>query len=185
MSNIEPEVPINYEAIAEQHIAALQAMHDATMQQLGGGLFIGAVSRKKLMSSATLPDKFFHMVATALEEDEVLGNTSPQAAGRLRKVVPQSAALRKIRDFHEFLARSYSETDTVRRSKAGDDALRIYNVAKSFNRLRDSEELIPRLKAMQEALGARGRRTADAKKKIAEARAAKTTAVAVIPKETK
>jgi hypothetical protein len=163
MSNIEPEVPINYEAIADQHIAALQALHDATMAQLGGGLFIGPVSRRKLISSAVLPDKFFRAVATALEEDDVLGSVSPQGAGKLRNVIPQSAALRKVRDFHQFLARSYSETDTVRRSTAGDDALRIYNVAKSFNRLRDNQEFVPRLKAMQEALGPRGRRSASVK----------------------
>ena len=186
MSNIEPEVPINYEAIAEQHIAALQAMHESTMLQLGGGLFIGPVSRRKLISASVLPDKFFQVVATALDEDPVLANARPGAAGKLRTVVPQSGALRKIAEHHEFLARSYRETDTVRRADAGDEAFRIYNIAQSFNRVRDTKELVPRLKAMKEALGARGRRTAEVKKKMAEAKAAKAaTAIAIPPKETK
>lgn len=194
MSNIEPEVPINYQGIADEHIAALQKTHDAVMAQLGGGVFIGPVSRRKLISTAIVPDKFFKVVSAALDDDPSLAVVSPGAPGRMRKIVPLSGAVRSMGDFYELLARSCRETDLLRRSEAGEDAFRVYNVAKSYNRARDPEQFIPRITAMKEALGARGRRSPEAKKKRDEAKAKANVqaptnkddhAAAVTPKETK
>lgn len=158
MSTIEPEVPINFEAVAEQHVGAMQAMHEATMQQLGGGVFIGPVSRRKLTSTANLPDKFFKVIGKTLEEQPLLASVSPQLAAKTRRVVPLSEALTLIAESHEFLARSCRETIAVRRSEVGEEALRVYGVAKSYNRVRDLEQFIPHANAMKDALGARGRR---------------------------
>jgi hypothetical protein len=183
MSNIEPEVPINYQALVDQHIAAVQAMHDALMAQLGGGVFIGPVSRRKLAFTAGLPDKFFRVVSGAVDEDPALAAARPEAHSRLRNIVTLSGAVRTLRDFHERLARSSRETDLLRRSEAGEDGLRVYNVAKSYNRTRDPEQLSPRVKEMKEALGARGNRSLSAakKKKDDSQKDDKT----VTPKETK
>ena len=167
MSNIEPEAPPNFLAIARQHLDSVQAIHNAVVEQLGGGAFVGPVQRKKLTLMAATPDKFIAAVAVTLEENPKLASLSPRTAAEMRRAVAVTAALTEIANRYELLARGCRDTVAVRRAEVAQDAMRAYGVCKSANRVADGEELVPAVQGMKAALGRTGRSGKSRKAKLA------------------
>lgn len=153
MSNIQPEAFPNYLGLARSHVDNLQVAHDATLEQLGGGAFVGPVARRRLTLMASTPDRFIAAVAGTLEENPGLASISPRSPAEMRKVVAVTAALTEMADRYELLARGCRETVAVRRAQVAEDAMRAYNICKSANRASDQRETIPQVKDMKAALG--------------------------------
>lgn len=153
MSNLQPEAFPNYLGLARSHMDNLQAAHEATLAQLGGGAFVGPVARRKLTLMASTPDRFIAAVASTLEENPALATLSPRSPAEMRGAVAATAALTEMADRYELLGRECRETVAVRRAQVAEDAMRAYNICKSANRVSDLREAIPQVKDMKAALG--------------------------------
>lgn len=173
MTNIPFETPINYEALARSFLDGLDGLQLTATEQLGALLFVGPTIRKRLNSTAAVPDKFIIAVATMLEEQPQLGSLSPRAAGKMKETLALAGALDLIASRLELMARNYRETIAARRYEVGADALRMYSVAKGMNRINDPEELVPNVAVVRQALGRSGGVSAATK----AARATKAAAI--------
>jgi hypothetical protein len=178
MTTIPIEPTINYEALARSFLDGLDGLQQNATGQLGGLLTVGATVRKRMNSTAAVPDKFIIAVASMLEEQPLLGSLSPRTAGKMKDVLALTGALDLIASRLEAMARTYRETIAARRYEVGADALRMYSVAKGMNRTNDPAELVPNVPTVQQALGRTGR-ISKAVKAAKAAKAAQAAAPAV------
>jgi hypothetical protein len=169
MTNIPPEAPINYDAIAQAFLDGIQSLHEATNQNMGGLLNVGPAVRRRLAAAAGIPDELILGVAKTLDENPGLAGLSPRSAAKMREIIAFSVALNTITKHLEQVARTYRETNAVRRADVVQDVLRMYKVAKSMNRASDLQQYFPQVEALQQALGPRGRKAVSKKAKAAAA----------------
>jgi hypothetical protein len=167
MTTIPLEPPIDYDALAQAFLDGIQNLHETTDQKMGGLLNVGPAIRRRLASTAGIPNKLILAVAQTLDEHPALAALSPRSAAKMREIVAFSVALNAVTDRLELLARTYRETIAVRRSDVVEDVLRMYKVAKSMNRASDLQQYFPQVEALREALGPRGRKGLSKKAKAA------------------
>lgn len=129
----------------------------ALVQQIGGFGFLAKGTRRKLTPSATLPDPFLLSVAVALDALPSLAAASRISSVQLRDAVDFSNAYTPVVAELQLIARGLEETITARRAEAGQESLRTYSTAKSFNRPADHELFVPHITEMKITLG-RGRK---------------------------
>lgn len=151
MSNVI-ETPVSNDTAAGEMLVQLRAI----VQQIRGFGFLGKGTRRQLTTSATLPDPFLLSLAVALDALPMLASASRITSAQLREVVDFSNAFTPVAAELQLIARGLEETIAARRAEAGQEALRTYSTAKSFNRPRDHEQFVPHLAEMKFNLG-RGR----------------------------
>lgn len=150
MSNTD--TPVSPDTIVRELSNQLQAMGSS----IDGLVFLPIPMLRRLTPAASVPDKFFEAVADAVEQAPALHGSSRLEAAEYRHVIAFSLAFGRFAAQLEQFARGIRDMILARRSETGQEALRMYSVAQSFNRPADHEQLIPHIAAMREALG-RGR----------------------------
>lgn len=128
---------------------------------VAGFAHLSSTRRRKITSSASLPDAFLQAVAVACDATPHLASSSQISGAEIRDGLGFSQAYTSVADELELLARGLRGTVANRRFDLGQRALRAYGMAKSINRPEDRELLIPHLADMKRTLG-RGRRHAAA-----------------------
>lgn len=147
------ETPVPHTEAANTIIAQLRAIS----QSIQGFNFAAPGQRRRLSSTASVPDDFLLTVALALETAPDIAVAAKIQPVELRDIVNYSNAFRTVATELEVVARGLRETIDARRFDLGNRALRAYAMARKFTRPSDRDLLIPHLREMQRTLG-RGRR---------------------------
>ena len=140
-----PPTPINHEAIAEAIM--LQAREIA--QSINGFGYAATGRRRKISSTANLPDEFLEAVAVACDASPQLAAASELTGAELRSLITSSRAYTSAANELRLIGRGLDDTVAEHRSEVGQKALRAYAIAKSINRPDERELLIPHLENMK------------------------------------
>lgn len=149
------ETPTPHSEAAATLVNQLRAL----MTTISGFGFVTKTQRRRLNASAAVPDAFLLQVAQALDASTEFATAARVQGVDLRDAVNFSNAFAPVATELQLFARGLLETIAVRRSDAGDRALRAYNVAKSFDRPSQRALLVPHLRDIKSSLK-RGRRKA-------------------------
>ena len=123
-----------------------------------------ATSGRHLVPTATLPNTFIEAACMAVESSPELSSAAKIDSAEAREALAFSMAFEPVADEAEALARGIRHTIAIKRAKAGDAALRTYDVAKSLSRRTEGSSLTSHVTAMKHGLGRGGRRAPKAPK---------------------
>lgn len=147
MSNID--TPLSHETNVRQMLEQLQGMRGRMPKLVDLPL---AVARRMFATAAT-PDRFFDKTAVVVEQVPPLARTSLLSPAEYRDVIVFTSQYEMLANDLEQLAREVRGMILVVRHDGGQEALRVYRVARSFNRPADRQVLVPYIDMLQEALG--------------------------------
>jgi hypothetical protein len=159
----------------------MTTIRDLVQSRVPGFALAAKGRRRRITSTASLPDAFFEAVAAACGVHSELAAAGSVSAGQLRDVVARSRLRASLAEELRILARGVDDTDAEDRNEHGQRALRIYNVAGRINRPEEREMLIPHLAAMKRTLNrgrTNARKLAAAKEKATEKATAPVAAAA-------
>jgi hypothetical protein len=143
----------DHAASAKQMLEELRAM----LTSIPRFSHIPTAQRRRIITSAAVPNQFLLTMAQALDAVPALAAASELTSTDLRNAVTFSQEYLALVNEMAIGARGLKETVDVWRAEAGQAALRAYALAKGLNRPSDRDLLVPYLGELKRALG-RGNR---------------------------
>jgi len=162
------------QAIYEQTAMAMLQQLRALALSVPGFAHVPALRRRKITTTASLPDAYLHAVSVACDASEHLALSSQITGAELRDGISFSRAFRAVADELELIAYALRGTVAERRYDIGRRALRAYSIAKGVNGSRDSAVLIPHVATMARTLNRSGRKVTPDPEPDLEQQAAKS-----------
>jgi hypothetical protein len=144
------ENPSTHQEVARRLATAVRStIHEG----VPGFTHLTTSRRRVLAASANLPEPFLDGMAVAIEGSPQLDKVALVTPEELRDAVAYGKAYGELADELALLSRGIRDTIAVKLAGAGTEALRIYQLAQSYNRDRDSEALVPHVGKLRRALG--------------------------------
>ena len=156
MSTI-PDVPQTHNDAARHLMLALRTLRES----IPGLVLIPNERLKELVTAASVSDDFLETVTNSVEATPDLAAVSKLVPGEVRDVVEFSRAYNGAMDEVDLLRRMLRHTIIVRRARVGQEALKVFALAKSLNRPRKSDLLVPHIEAMRRTLARARRKSPD------------------------
>jgi hypothetical protein len=145
-----PEVP---SSTHEETARAMMVQVRQLAESITGFTYTAPGRRRKLTSTASLPDAFLQSLAVACDASPVLGVSAQLTANELREAIEYKRVYSSLADELELLAKGLRDTIAEHRSDIGQRALRAYEIAKRLARPDDRKALVPHLQNMKRDLG--------------------------------
>lgn len=165
MASTKKEVAALDPTVRPSQSAAAKAILDnlrGLREQIPGFVAAPAGRQAAVVTRAAMPSSFLEAAAVAAESSDQLRTAGSLDPDDLRETIAFAAAFEAVADEAEAFARSMRYTIAVRRSKAAEDALQTYGIAKSLVRKPEAAALVPHVGEMKKSLGRGGARKATA-----------------------
>ena len=149
MTTVPPATPLSHTERARavlEHIRGIQELID-------GFSFDFEPDARTLNAAKSVPDAFLEEVAVAIEASEHLAQASQVTPAELRDIASFSIAFGPVVTEMDIVDRAVRLVFAKKRAGVCKRALQTYDLAKGFARRTDRQVLMPRLDAMQAALG--------------------------------
>jgi len=144
-----PDVPQSHDDAARELLLGVRSLRES----VPGLVLLPKERLMELINAATVPDEFLEAVLIGSEATSDLAAVSKLDRAEVRDVIAFSRAYGGAMDETELLHRMVKHTIILRRAKVGQEALRVFALAKGLNRPRKSGLLVPHIEAMRRALG--------------------------------
>jgi hypothetical protein len=146
----------DFEAAIQESLTRIQSVYDLVPDfQL-----IPPEGIREQRAARSISDEFLEATVTASEADEPLKNATGLDTSATRLVIQRNLRLEAIATAAEALVRNVRYNQFRERWSVAQDALHVYDVAKSFSRRPRGIALVPHVRAMRKTLGRSGTRKA-------------------------
>ena len=153
----ENEVPTPIPTLSHAEVArqAIERIRQA-LEVTGSTTLTDTAEHRRLNPLARVTDEMLERAAASLDTYPSLAATSEFTSAQIRDVIALSLAYRSIVDEFRLATRKLVQRITTIRAEVGEQALKIYGVAKQLNRPAQKAMLVPHVVAMRQAMGRRG-----------------------------
>ncbi len=147
-----PPIPIDHEQLASTIMASARE----SAQSVPGFVFAAKGRRRKITTSASVPDSFLEAVAVACVASPHLSEANEITPAELRACITFSRAYKSVANEYVVIARGLLDTVAEHRNSVAQRARRVYSMVKDLNHPEERELLVPHAEDMRRTLG-RGR----------------------------
>jgi hypothetical protein len=135
----------------------MAAVRELVQSGIPGFALAAKGRRRKITTTASLPDAFLEAGAAACGVHPDLTASAGMSAAAIRESIAYSRVYASVAEELRILARGVDDTVAEDRNRVGQGVLTMYYVAERINRPEDRELLIPHLAAMKRTIN-RGRK---------------------------